>query len=122
MYNGSMTEIKPTHCWVKRSLYLNGKDAVVSNTVIEFEDPLDDESMANAFVEILTEYGNELDLGDFTPVRMDTGRYLIKSHTGFSLVEIDPAWTEEQIEQMEAAVAPQLDMKTWGSIFSVEAE
>lgn len=113
-----MTDIKPTHCWVKRTLYLKGQDSQVSNQVIEFEEPQDEASMAKAFVEILSEFGNELELGDFSPVRMDVGRYIIKSHAGFSVVELDPAWTQEQIEQMEEAAAPDLDMQVWGEVFT----
>lgn len=113
-------EIRPTHVWVKRTLYPNGKDSSISNSVIEFEDPLSDESMAKAFIEILREFGNELELADFSPIRMDVGRYIIRSHAGFSVVELDPAWTQEEVEQMEAAAAPELDLKVWGEIFTTE--
>jgi hypothetical protein len=115
-----MTELLPTHVWIKRTLFLKGKDASISNTVVEFGDPLSEASMAKAFIEILQEFGNELELADFSPVRMDTGRYIIQSHAGFSVVELDPAWTQQQVEEMENAAAPALDWKVWGDVFTKE--
>lgn len=113
-----MTELKPSHCWIKRTLFLKGHDSEISNQVIHFPDPADDSSLAKIFVDVLIEFGKELDLHEIEPHRMDVGRYVIESEKGFSVIEIDPAWTEEQIEQMEAMdSSPQIDMKVWGDIF-----
>lgn len=108
-----MDEPKPTHCWITRTLYLKGNDAATSHQIIHFEDT-SDEGMARAFMDALVEFGQELSLGDYHPVRMDAGRYVIQSQTGFSVVEIDPAWTQAELDLLENA--PKLDLNVWGGI------
>lgn len=113
-------ELRPTHAWVSRTLYLKGQDSKTSHHVLHFEDPDDEPAMSRLVLELLEEFGRELSLGDYSPIQMDIGRYFIRSHTGFSVVEVDPAWTQEQIDQMEEEPGVDVDMTTWGSIFTRE--
>lgn len=113
-------ELRPSHAWVTRTLYLNGQDSSVAHHVLHFEDNNDDAKMQAIVLELLVEFGQELSLGDYSPIQLDLGRYIIKSATGFSIVEVDPAWTQEQIDSMEEEPAVEVDWGTWGSLFSRE--
>jgi hypothetical protein len=110
-------EIRASHAWVTRTLYLNGQESKLGHYILHFEDPDDDSAMQKVVLELLVEFGQELSLGDYSPIQMDLGRYFIKSHAGFSVVEVAPCWTQEQIDQMDEEPAVDVDMAVWGSLF-----
>lgn len=109
---------QPSHCWVRRTLYKHGRDSETSTQLLHFEDPDDEAAIVEAFLGILVDYGEELGLEEFSPIHMDVGRWVIESEEGFSVVEIDPGWTEEQVDAMDAAMTTELDSKVWGGIFT----
>jgi hypothetical protein len=115
-----LRDLIPSHCWVKRTLYKKGEDSVTNNQLLHFEDGGDETAIVKAFVGILIDYGKELGLTIFAPIHMDVGRWVIESEEGFSVIEIDPGWTEEQFDAMDEETATQLDASVWGSIFNTK--
>lgn len=107
----------PAHAWVKRTLYLNGRDSEISNQALHFES-LDDPEVQSLIIETLVEFGHELGIyKDFAPTHVCEGRWVIESDSGFSVIEIDAAFSEDQVRRMEEGAAIELDLKVWGGIF-----
>ena len=79
--------------------------------------------MLEKFIELLVEFYGEVGVTFGVtrmaePFQLETGRFVLEGPKGFTIMEVSPAYTEEEFNAIVGEDETHLDQGVWGSIFS----
>lgn len=114
-----------THAWIQRNHFPRGGDSSINHYILHFDKPPSVQELLVSMAEILKEFFEELGI-EFgigmrilEPLQVDQTRFVIEGPKGFSVLEIDPAFTEEEFNQINKGKEEhiEIDEKVWGNLF-----
>ena len=109
----------PSHAWVKRYLFPDGKDSITNDYILHFENKQDIEELIVKFTELLLALSKEVGLLTTNPKQLEIGRFIIEGPKGFSVIEVSPAYTQEEFDKINVGDS-KLDETVWGSLFGTK--
>ena len=110
-----------SHAWFTRYYFPNGGDSAVNNYIVHFERPGNVPEMIEKMVPILLDFYKELGSNQGRiggPLPLEVGRFVLEGPKGFSIVEIAPAFTQEEFDALNDSEEIHLDENVWGGVFS----
>lgn len=110
-----------SHSWITRYFFPLKGDFRQNHYILHFENPDDPEELMNKFYALIVEFAEEIGGHSRTPGVVERDRFVIQGPKGFAIIEIAPAYTEEEFDEInQGKVKETLDLTVWESMFKAE--
>lgn len=108
------------HAWISRHFFPKDRDAVQSHFILHIADKKDFEELMEQFYALIKEFTAEVGGSAKIPGIIEKDRFLIEGPKGFSIIEVAPAYTQEEYDELTGNEVEHLDLSVWESMFTQE--
>lgn len=109
-------ELQSNHAWVTRYFFPLGGESRQNQYMLHFDDPHSPEDLIGTVGDLLKDFIEEIGGQWTSPGILDKRRFFIEGPKGFAIIEIAPAYTEEEVNKMEFE-PKNLDLSIWEQMF-----